>query len=631
MADGYEGGQGYAGDGEEQEYPFSRQPKLRAGEAKVLKNRFHCGNRYFEACFKDQAQRCRDLYNGSHWPKGTRKKRHNPVINYLKYVVDTQAASLAHSPGDVDLKPLDELAEANLDPSRRALQWGARVSNSHRELKRALRDSVTYSFGVAMSYWRYEEGEKPPVEGRPMQPEAEAALAAVESGEGLAPLEPPAPPAPPLKDEPCIKRIDPRQFRVSPEADWVLEEAEWCGFVEFRPLDEVKADPRYRKGITRKLKGTCKTLKGYLSPEERGKKDEDLPSDLRRVELWHYYEKRRQLHIVFAEEHPEPLMVQTWYWQHGMYPFDLLFTPRLEDEFYTERPLLMQWEHMQQEINEANGQLATHRRRFNRKYLVMENALSKNAEKALEAGEDGSLITLKNGMDPTRAVYPLQDAQLHPEVYQSMNTALANLRTLSTLDQYEIGSAPTKRLTTSEVQAIQGAGGALQGEMQQSYELFCASVLGKVFALMQQYADRTRSLPIYDENDPNTVIAWDQWTKDRIQGSYDFLVQVGSTSQKNQKGQVEEKGFLLQSLQPYFAQGRMNPAPLVEDLLKSLPEVKHVKEIVSPPAPPAGMMPPGMMPPPGGEETGGGAPVALPPGGEIPPDILMQLMAQGGG
>lgn len=639
MAD--ETGQGgYTDGGEEREHAYSKAPKLKPGEAKTLKARFACGNRYYEQCFEKQVTRCRELYDGDHWVSGTRKRKCNPVINYSKFIVDTMAAALAHNPGDVDLKPEDELGDANLEVSRRALKWGEKVSNAHREAKRTLRECGAYSLGVAYTFWKYEEAQTPPAEGRPAEPGPDEVLAAVERGEPMPGSAPPSP-APisaPIVDQPCVRRLDARLFRISPEADWVIDDAEWCGFVEFRALDEVKADPRFRKGITRKLKGSSKTLKAYLSPEERGKEDAELTSDVKRVELWHYFEKRRKLHIVFAEECPDYLMYREWDWQFEGYPFSALFTPRLEDEFYTKRPPLIQTEHQQQEINEAAGQLATHRRRANRVFITAPEAFSKNAEKALEAGEDGAVIHTKGGLEPSRALFVPQFPQLQPEVYNSRDIALQDMRSLHGVNQYEQGMAPTKRMTQAEVAAVQAAGGALQKEMQQRYEAFYADILSKVFALMQQYADRTRELPIYDPNEPEKIIGWGPWSKEQIQGKYHFSVVVGSTMQGHISGQVEEKGFLLQSLQPYAQAGQINSQPLIKQLLRAMPEIRDVDEIVSPQP----MLPPGMpgQPPEGGDASGG-APAMLPgpgpmegPGGgmaPIPDELLMQFLGQGGG
>ena len=142
------GPEGGADAGAERQFPFSRDPRLRPGEAKVMKERFKCGTRYYEECAAEPFKRCRELYIGYHWPRSRKWRQHVPVINYLRYVVDTMAASLAHTPGDVDLKPLDETGELNLPASRRAYSGECRPSLDVRETDDVVEVSVDLA-GVA--------------------------------------------------------------------------------------------------------------------------------------------------------------------------------------------------------------------------------------------------------------------------------------------------------------------------------------------------------------------------------------------------------------------------------------------------------------------------------------------------
>lgn len=612
---------------------YSKKPRLSKDESKAVKERLRCANRYYETCFKENAQRSRDLYSGYHWPKGTKKNSHCPVINYLKFVADTQVAAIAFKRGEVILKPESPQGELNKDKSNRAADYGYRKAEAHRECRRALADSRVVGFGVVHTHWKQETKTAPamdgrlPVEGEPLDPAV--VLAAIEAGEAP-PATPPIPQVEITADYPCCQRIDPRQFRISPEADWVIENASYCGYVEVRPLDEVKADPRFRKGVTRRLKGNAKSLRGLLSDEYQDKEDQNLPADVKRVELWHYYEKRRQIHVIFAEEDPEPIFSEAWDWEHGQYPFRLIFDPLLEDAFYPPVPPMMALEHMQKEINESRGQLATHRRRYNRQYIAVRNAFDKKAEETLKAGEDGAIVWT-NAQSATGALEPVPSAQMQAEVYESFRAATQDLMTLSATDQYQFGQAPTKRVTTTEAEAIQGAGGALKADLQARYEALCGGVAEQIFKLMQQYSYRTMMLPIYSEQDQLT--GWDPISKDEIQGDYEFEIAVGSTEILNNKDQFKDLGFFIQGMMPFFQMGVANPQPFVEAMLKLIPDIKNVAAIAQPPP---GM---GLPPPPGGDAGMGGAPVPQGPmpmggaptgGAQIPPELLAALGGVGG-
>jgi len=609
-----------ATDPQATETAYSKEPKLKPGEKSAIRERLRCSQKYYEKHFEKDARTCRRLYKGFHWsrqPKTEMERRHWVVVNYLLHAIETIVSSIAFSYAEPLLKPQTPEAETNEDRSTRALKWGYRISNAHRETKRALKDAWVYGFGAVMVHWLYEMPDTPPVEGRPGA--GDTVMEAVENGE---PLPPPVEPVEPLKDQPLVKRLDPRQIRIPTDADWVVEELPWIGFVEVRPLDEVKADPRFRKGVTRRLKGSAKSLKGYLSEDYRDKEEDDLPPDVKRVCLHHYFEKRRRLWVVFADDEEEPVMVKPWYWEYEDYPIECIFTCGLEDEFYR-TPMLLQWEHEQRVINLTRSMQLTHIGRFVTKYVTRSDAFGPEAEAALQSGEDGAIVKVNAGQTTEGALSLVPTPGLNVEVYNGAQTALQDLQTTSTLSAYESGNAPTKRMTNTETEAVQGAGAARRKASVRDYEEFCARVAERIFDLEQQFATRTRELPIYDPADPTVIAGWEPWDRERIQGDYDFDVHVGSTEIKNTQGRVEAIGFLLQALQPYAA--AINVQELIKQLLRAMPEVRDVNAIVTAPQPmaapgPAGMPPqPGMAPEAGGIEGGAGPP------GQIPAALLAQL------
>jgi hypothetical protein len=388
----------------------------------------------------------------------------------------------------------------------------------------------------------------------------------------------------------------------------------------------VKADPRFKKGVVNRLKGDVQSSYAYLSKDQQDAQEEDLPSDVKRVRIDHYFEKKRKLHVVFADEEETPLLVEKWYWKHGRYPFRLIFAPGLlEHQFYHRLPPLMQWEHMQKEINLVRSDLATHRRRYKRGYLVQAGALSKNSEEQLQNGEDGRIITMAAGHSKEE-IAGLPDLQMNPAVYESDQIAKGDLDALSGTSGFERGSAPTKRLTTTEVNAIEGAGSSKSKTVAQNYEDFVAGTAEDLFDLLQQFSTRMMELPIYNEQDQ--VAGFEPTTASEIQGDYQFTTYVGSTQQPQREGIIEKIGFLFQALQPYAQAGVINIKPLIEQLLSLMPEIRDVGAIVGSQNPEMGMAPPGgpmpgpegAPPPPGMEGMGGG-----PAPGQIPDDLLAQL------
>lgn len=612
--------------------------KLTPAEAKRLRARLRCAENYYRQNFESVYRDCERLYQGDHWPgrmrKGDKSWRHRIVVNYLPHIVETVVASLAYQNPEITLDPQDDVGQDNEAVASRAANYYYRKGKAHRETKRALRDMAIYGFGVVLTGWQQQLEEQCPTEGRqpvdgePVDPAEITRL--IEEGKEIPP---PIPAAKVLLDEPFCKRLDPRQLRVSPECDWVIDDMPWIGYVEVCPLEEVRHDPRYQASAVRKLKGNARTLRGFLSEDYND--DRDVPGDMRRVELWHYFEKRRRLHVVFCSEHDTPLLVENWYWKHERYPLRVLRQPSLENDFYVARPLLVQLEHMQYEINLARTQLAIHRARYNRKYLAVEGVLTEDGKKQLQSDEDGGVVIL-NAPSTNGVLTPLQDAPIHREVYESDQTAQHDLSVLSAVDQYGLGNAPSKRTTTTEVQAIQSAGGPRQQDWRLRYEEFCAEVAEDFLDLLQQWAQHTQALPIYD--DAMKVTDWQPWTREEIQGDFHFKVFVGSTEAPDRQSRIKDIGYLLQNLAPFAQQGMVDLAPLLRQLVSLVPGIRDADAIIRDPME-AQMLGAGL---PEDDGSGMGGPMAgtemggeQPPAGGLPPELLAQLapllQAQGGG
>jgi hypothetical protein len=358
---------------------------------------------------------------------------------------------------------------------------------------------------------------------------------------------------------------------------------------------------------------------------------------VKRVELWHYYELERRIHCVYTDEHDKPLIEEDWHWEADRYPFRVNVLPGSESEFYPNPPRLLQWEHMQQEINNGRSQLATIRERCNPFWLAQKGALDQTARKQLEAGTINRVVEL-NAQNLDAAFQPARHNSLPIDFFNALEKAEGDFRTLSGLNQYEAGQTPSKRLTTAEVQAISGSAAALRRQDVQKFEEMCAGVAADFHAWLQQYAIRTRSLPIYDDD---KVVDFKDYTAEQIRGEFEFEVFVGSTEIETKGGKLEKITHAFQTITPFMqmldpmTQQPLipNPKELVTQLLKAMPEIRNVDAIMNAtPMPQQGMLPPGM-----GDEMGGippeimGGEMMPPPesmmGGQIPPELLAQLGA----
>lgn len=604
---------------------------LKRGEAKILKDRLRRSIAYYEKRFKDPADRCLRMWRGDHWNLGDfpnmQPDQHALVVNYIKHIIQTKNDATCFNPAEIVVKPLNREGERNAPTARIASNYEYKEANAHREAKRTHFDKELFGFGVLMTGWEFWTDDIYLVDGRQTvegeEPEAEALNRAVEEGKPL--------PAPVARDKVrrdnfYSRRLDPRRFLVSPEGDWVLQNHEYCGYREIVPLDEVKALGKAGKfENTASLKGSMKNLDEFcdgLYPKNQS--GFEPPSDVKRVELWHYFEKKRRIHCIFAEESEKPLLVEEWPWPHDRYPFHCLFGPRTQDDFYPDRPQVLDWEHMQREINLHRSLQATHAGSNAQFFTVAEGSIDEANKQILSSTTPNRVVTVKT-QSAQGAIAAGPQTQINPDAHQAVRQAEDDLATLSLLGDYALGNVSTKRMTTTEVEAIQGQGGARKQAEVRDFEEFCAGIARDLLDWLQQFAVRTRLLPIYADDDPMRVQEWIEYDATLIKGDYDLEVYVGSTEVKNTQGRVEEIGFVLQALQPYVQMGAVNPTELVKQFLGLFPDIKNLDAIVpqqgsQPGAPPAAAAM-GM-----GEAGEGGPPgpvQGLPPG--LPPELLAQL------
>lgn len=609
-------------------------PKVSKNEAKRLKERMLRAESYAKKTYFPLYDRCQKLWRGEHWPDmGRPSRKHRVVVNHIQPIVQTKVDTIAFRPvPEFVIQSLTPDNEGRAQLAAQAVKYEWRRSNAAREAKRCLFDKEAFGIGVCQTGWEFVTDEiamddgRLPVEGEPVDPQ-DLTLAVEEGRDFLEASEPPVAVPKIRRDQFWVRRICPRDFRIDPEATWVIEDAAYLGYVETRPLEDVKDDRRYKN--TRQLKGSSANLDAYLSDDAAAAVGDDSPGDCARVKLHHYYEKRRRLHAVFCEEHDLALLVEEWKWKQDRYPFRLIRSAGTEDSFYPEEPPPILLEPMQKEINETRSQLHVHRNRFNRRYQAKRGTADAATKAQLKRGEDGDLIE-HNGAD-INGIVPIMDAPLQQEVYRADQIAHQDIVTVSGIDQYQMGMLPTKRMTTQEVQQVAQSGGARVQADAQEFEEFCAGIAHDCLDWLMQYSLKTQQLPLYGPDEP--VQAWGQFSAADIVGDYFVTVYAGSTQVPDQQTQVKDIGFLIQSLLPLLqmpdpvTHGPMfNLKPLVAQMLQNVPGIKDIRDILNPPAPPPPPpMVPGMGGPPGLPPPGGGGP----PPGINPLELLAQARAHG--
>jgi len=429
-----------------------------------------------------------------------------------------------------------------------------------------------------------------------------------------------------VEDQPFVERISPFDMFIDPEAT-CLEDARWIAQRIVRPLADVKADKRFRRGVRLNVEADSGLKVRWEDDDER-----DRYSDLvERVTLYEYYDIEEGTISVCAEGSDDYLLDPTPMPYDFGHPFVMLRNYDIPDTFY---PMgdLEAIESLQEELNKTRSQMVNHRKRYARKYLYHERSFGPEGREALESDDDGRFVPVVDENRPLgEVVVPLPQVPLAPEMYNHSSIIENDVNTVSGVSEYARGQMPEIRRTATEAAIVSDAGNARASDKLAMVEICIGDVGRRVVQLMQQYMTRDQMVRITGKDDQQFFVAY---TRDDILGEYDFSVEGGSTQPLNETGRRQQAISLMNAVAPLVGT-IIDPAELARYVLSFGFGVKNPEKFIvqqQPMMPPEGGMPPeaGMMPPPMSGGMGPPAGAAFEATGGVPPELLAQLQGQMG-
>jgi len=436
-----------------------------------------------------------------------------------------------------------------------------------------------------------------------------------------------------VEDQPFVERISPFDMFIDPEAT-CLDDAKWIAQRIVRPIEEVRGDKRFRKGVRQNLQADSGLKIRWENDDER-----DQYSDLiQRVTLYEYYDLEEGLISVCADGADDYLLDPTPMPYNFGHPFVLLRNYDIPDMFY---PMgdVEAIESLQEELNKTRTQMVNHRKRYARKYLYHERSFGPEGREALESDDDGRFVPV---VDENRSlgevVVPLPQVPLAPEMYNHSSLIENDINTVSGVSEYARGQMPETRRTATEASIIADAGNARASDKLAMVEICIGEIGRRVVQLMQQYMTRDQMVRITGKDDQQYYVAY---TRDDIVGEFDFSVEGGSTQPLNETARRQQAISLMNALAPLVGTV-IDPAELARYVLQFGFGVQNPEKFLvqqQPMGPPEGAPPPeggvppqGMAPPP---MSGGMGPAPIPDQvfeatGGVPPELLAQLQNQMG-
>jgi hypothetical protein len=239
------------------------------------------------------------------------------------------------------------------------------------------------------------------------------------------------PPEIPQNERVFVRHIPAKTFRIGGMDNKYLNHCGWCGYYDYINKDELLALPKLlnrEKLETAIASAPFDGIPGGDGSEtigERWKKDG--------VKIWRIWDARAQVRVLVLDN-PFITIFQRKFDRLPL--FDLRPDKRLILNGFYPIPPAFHWISPQDEYNEIREMLRAHRRRFLRKFQVLEGMMDDEEIEKFETGPDGALCKVKRD----GAIKPIDNAALGPELGQASQT--------SSLDLHEISG------TTSEAHGI---------------------------------------------------------------------------------------------------------------------------------------------------------------------------------
>lgn len=389
------------------------------------------------------------------------------------------------------------------------------------------------------------------------------------------------------EDRPYIERVDPFDMYVDPEAT-CMDDARWIAQRIIRPIEDVKADKRYKEGIRRKVSADATVRSEWLSQDERKRMD----SDIDRVTVYEFYDLKAGTVCAFTEGASDFLIDPRPMPYAFGHPFEFIGNYEIPGDFYPMGDLEM-IEGVQQELNKTRSQMMNHRKKYGRKYLFRASALSPEGREGLESNYDNVAIEVVDDNMPLQdIILPVPITPMSSDLYQYSDIVEADIDRISGVNEYGRGGSSEMKRTATEAAMIQDAANARSADKLAVIEVSIGRIASKVLALAQQYMTGTQVARIIGSESQQL---WIEFSYEDIAGEFDFSVEGGSTQPQNETFRRQQAISMMNSLGPMIGTV-IDPAAIAKYVLQFGFGVKTPGKFLLPqqPAMPSGQ--PGQSP-----------------------------------
>ena len=247
------------------------------------------------------------------------------------------------------------------------------------------------------------------------------------------------PPELPVEERAYVKHIPAKTFRVGGRDHKYLSRCGWYGYYEFVDKEELLSLP--------KLMNRDKINAGWSSSSDPNREtvaEDNLKRRANSLKIWHIWDNKAKVRLIVLDS-PCVTVYQKKFERTSCFAFRA--DPRLRTGGFYPVPPAFHWLSPQDEYNETREQLRAHRRRFIRKFGVLEGAIDDEEIEKFETGPDGALIKFKR----ENAITPIQNADLGTALQESIATSADDLNRISGTSDEARGVADRTTATQANI------------------------------------------------------------------------------------------------------------------------------------------------------------------------------------
>ncbi len=377
-----------------------------------------------------------------------------------------------------------------------------------------------FQFGVAKVHYYSEMVENPDKE-KPILNENEEAMLDEKGNPLIEPNEIPA------SEAYKLTRIHPDDFVVDEDAGPLDEDVNWKAQRIKAKIKDIRDDKRFDATARKEVKATEISDEIQKQREQRKKgsvyESSNKAEDADVCVYWEVYDIKNEEFFAVSEGYTDYLI------NPGPIPkgierdpfVDLRFTMR-DDSWYPIPPV-SQWIDPQREYCELRSKLATHRKRFNRKYQVYKPGLVDETELTkLEIGDDGTIIQTAQ---PGQVVTPIQDAPLDQTHIQEI-AMLRDELTLLSIGPNQAGSGRGVESAT-EADIIEQRLRVQEGDWVGLVAEFAKTIARKQDQLIQEHLSQNQAIRVTGpQGEYWELVKTDDYQA--INGEYEYDINVGT-------------------------------------------------------------------------------------------------------